>query len=128
MAVKVHLAASKSSIDRYSSNRHSITHREISIPPKRNILNILNCHVENLQNVLRTSASSSRGNGVAWRVIGRETRFLADSILSVRRGRGGGSRSSKPTRWIVDENGRRNSWLITTCARCGRRHTAGECQ
>lgn len=125
MAVKDHLAASKSSIDRYSSNRHSITHREISIPSKRNILNR---PVENLQNVLRTSASSPRGNGVAWRVIGRETRFLADSIPSVRRGRGGGSRSSKPTRWIVDENGRRNSWLITTCARCGRRHTAGECQ
>lgn len=96
MAVKVHLAASKSSIDRYSSNRHSITHREISIPPKRNILNILNCHVENLQNVLRTSASSSRGNGVAWRVIGRETRFLADSIPSVRRGRGGEAAARSP--------------------------------
>lgn len=68
MAVKVHLAASKSSIDRYSSNRHSITHREISIPPKRNILNILNilnCHVENLQNVLRTSAP--RREETAWR-------------------------------------------------------------
>lgn len=62
MAVKVHLAASKSSIDRYSSNRHSITHREISIPSKRNILNR---PVENLQNVLRTSAP--RREETAWR-------------------------------------------------------------
>lgn len=118
MAVKVHLATTPllnpRSIDTLidTSPRKYLPKRNILIIPRRT-----HGFIENLQNILRTSSPSpGRNDGVSyrpWNVFSR----LFDSEWR------GNSKAHS-----VDENGRRNSWLITTCARCGRRHTAGECQ
>lgn len=120
MAVKVHLATTPllnpRSIDTLidTSPRKYLPNRNILIIPRRThrvLSKICKTFCEHLPPRRKETTAC---------LIARETCSLADSIPSERRG------NSKAH--SVDENGRRNSWLITTCARCGRRHTAGECQ